>query len=226
MNKVSRMLLLALAGGVLAGCQASNPYLRQRSIEAMERGRYDDAHRMLTQAVAQNGSDWKAMMLLGETKLVLGQPLDAQLLLERALTVREERLERDRILDGLAESFYRQKQWEKLHQLLDSSARDKGEWTDYLRQARYLTLMGDADGAAVAFRKTARFAPPGDVTPYWKMADFYRSIGDRDREIRSLRQALWVDPTNVKVIDRLVALGYIVGPTAAYPPDHLGEFVE
>jgi len=216
-------LWLALAA-LGAGCQSPpNGLLRQQAADALMLGNAQRAQQRLELAVEQDPGDWKAAMMLGQIRLTQDRALDAQLLLERAQALRPEHPETPEILDGVAESLYRQDRYESLHNFLATVASDRGTTLDYLRQARYLTLMQDRDGARVALKKAARFAAPDDATPYLAAADYYESIGDVPNAILALRRAHAIKPTSRRVSQRLRDHGIVPGPTAALPPEHIME---
>jgi hypothetical protein len=54
--------------------------------------------------------------------------------------------------------------------------------------------------------------------PYVAMADLAKQIGDRDLEIKALRQALWFDPASDELNQRFLGLGVIPGPSLALEP--------
>jgi Flp pilus assembly protein TadD len=209
---------LLLCSVMVAGC-TTNVQLRKEGHEALDRGNAPQAREAFAYAIERRPADAKANYGLGLAYLELNRPLDARLAFEKALSVKHDDPElTDEILDGIAESLFRQERFEQLHAFLDETAGDYGESDDYLRQARYLVKMGDLDAAVVAFRKAAYFAPEGDAEPYLEMSAFYDSINDQPNALRALRYAYWVDPDHPDIPDRFRAFGKVPGPTLQEEP--------
>ena len=207
------MILIVTAGG----CQSAS-YLRQRGVEAYEVGEYERAGKLLASAADKDPSNWYTHYYLGMVHLNLNRPLEAQLELEMAEGVRPDNSVMPQILDALAESIYLQDESAALHVLLARACADWGTTHDFLRQAKYLALIGDADSAKIALRKATHFAPDDDVTPYLATADFYESLGDGTNAVTALRRALSIEPDSTKIKNRLRAHGVIPGPTVELPP--------
>lgn len=225
MTAVTRLMVLVLALAMLGGC-VTNSMLRERGYTAMNQGDWAAAESAFQQAVQRRPEDYVALYYLGLAKLRLDQPLEAQLLLERALTLTEQAPDdaqagpvdlRERILDRLSEAYFAQEKFDRLTQFLGEIAETTHAPADYLRLARYQEQIGDLDGASVAYRKAALFAG-SDPKPYIAVADFYRSINDPANEKIALRYAYHVDPTNPNVNRRLRELGIVPGPTAGLVP--------
>ncbi|MBI1336349.1 MAG: hypothetical protein GC164_05245 [Phycisphaera sp.] len=211
--------MLALAALLLAGCGVKNSIRRQRGIEGMQSGNLEYADENLTLAVHNHGGDWKALLLLGKLRLMQQRPLDAQLLLERALEIRPKYEGSSEILDNLAEALYQQQEYAKLTTFVNNWATQRGGSDDYLRAAKYLALSGDADGAEIAYAKAARFAAADDDKPYLAMAEYYRGLGDKKSEILSLRRAYTINPQRETTAARLRELGLVPGPTIYLPAE-------
>ncbi len=212
-----------LAAGMLAcvmgmaGCQ-SNPVLRLHGENAYKEGRYDVARQKFTKAVNRKSSDWKAHYYLGLVALKQGQPLEAQLSLERALSVRDSHEITPEILDALAQALLDQGKYENLTAMLQQSADRYGTTRDYLRQATFLGKSGDVDGAKIAFQKAIRFARKDDPSPFIALADFYDSLGAGAEALMALRQAYYITPEDPKLADRIRQHGMVPGPTVAIEP--------
>lgn len=210
--------LLALAwSGV--GC-VNNVVLRQRGEKALVQKDYPAAAAHFEAATSKKPTDWESQLYLGQTLLALDRPLEAQLALEKALTLKPESPEvTPRIVDALAESLYRQQRFEALHTFLDEAVAYWGTTDDLLRQGKYLALTGDLDGAVVAYRKAGLWAQPTDPRPYLALADLYESLGDVPNTIIQLRQAYWAQPANPQLPDRFRKYGLVPGPTLALKPE-------
>ncbi len=216
-----RLVVLALPGVMMlmsaTGCEP-NRLLRRQGMDAVEAGDLDRADDRFTKAMRQDPTDWKSLYYLGKIRTEQGQLIEAQLLLDKALSLRGNHLETDDILDAMAEVLYRQEQKDRLHAMLKQAVEDRPTTRSYVRQAIYLHKMGDADGAKLAFQKAVRFSRADDPTPYLAMADFYESIGDRKAAATALRQAYGIDSSIPGLIERLRGYGIVPGPTAGLPP--------
>ncbi|MCC6680007.1 MAG: hypothetical protein IT445_03800 [Phycisphaeraceae bacterium] len=208
------LLCLLLAGG----CQ-TNTSLREDGLVAYQGGDYPGAAAKFARAVELADNDYQSYYYLGRTQLKLGKYLDAQLNLERALALRSnDPVLTPNILDYLAEAYYQQNRPANLSAFLQKTASDYGTSRDFLRQGKYLAMIGDADGARVALRKAAYFAAAGDAEPYLAMADFYHQLNDLANEQVALRYAYYVNSKYPGLADRLRALGVVPGPTMALEP--------
>jgi tetratricopeptide (TPR) repeat protein len=212
---VATVGLWALAASV--GCEP-NRLLRQQGMDALEVGDVELADNRFTKASRQDSTDWKSMFYLGKIRLDQGEWVEAQVLLEKALSIRGHHPETDDILDGMAETLFRQGEKDRLYAMLKQTTQDRPVTKSYLRQAKYFYKLGDVDGAKVAYQKAARFALSTDASPYLEMADFYESIGDTGATVTALRQAYAIDPSTPGLSDRLRDNGIVPGPTAGLSP--------
>ncbi len=210
---MSRLTCICLAACIVAagGCQ-SNPVLRRQAGDELRWGDPAVAEQHMTLAVEQDPTDWKALYLLGQAQLRQQRPLEARLSLERALALRNDHLETPQIIDTLADALYQQADHDRLARVLAQACQDFGRPYDFSRQGKYLSLIGDADAAIIAYRKAARFAPE-DPGPWLAIADVYESIGDRPRLIDALRRAYVLDSKDPKIAARLRQYGQVPGPT-------------
>ena len=215
-------LTLTLLLWPAAGCtrnQVQNTLRRSDGIDALRAKDYDAARQQLDAAVEADPSDWRAHYFLGVAELESDNPLAAQLAFEKALAVKYDNQEwRNRILDQLARAIYEQDEPQRLYAFLNEAAREHGTTADYLRLARYMEQSGDVDAAATALEQAAAVAEPDDPRPYLRQADLYASIGDDPRAIRALQHALYIDPDNREVPDRMRRYGIVPGPTQRVPP--------
>lgn len=212
-------ITLVLALALAAGCETTNPELRNRGQAAYLTGNYERSLDFYGQAVRQDPTDVQAQFGLGRAHLSLEQPRDALLALEeaRALAGDDSELRID-IFDGIAEALYQLDRHDRLHTFLRNSAARYGATADYLRQGEYLVRIGDMDGAEQAYRRGAHFAPDGEVEPFLALARFYENVNDVERAVRALRWAYYVDPNDGEVNERLRDHGWVPGPTVAEEP--------
>jgi tetratricopeptide (TPR) repeat protein len=212
---------LTMAAGVLAlaGCALPNEELRDRASTALFQHDIARADRLLTQAVEQKPTDWEAQFMLGKIRLEEGKYAQAQLLLEQALALHGEQSQTPEILDALAEAMYRQGDRAGLAGFLKQTASERQRPRDFIRQAWYLSKIGDPDGAALALKKAAAMAGKNNPYPYLEMADFYTEVNDTDNAILALRRAYTISPHNPQIAARLRQLGVVPGPTTLLPPE-------
>lgn len=213
-------LTLALVGTLaLTGCK-NNVVYRELGYESYRQQDFVAAAEQFQTAVDKKPSDYRSQYYLGVTMLQLNKPIPAQTPLEQALALRPDDAEwTPRIADSLAETYYQQERYETLYGFLDNMIQTYAQQpADFLRKAKYLDLLGDADGQKTALQKAAFFAPEGDISPYLAIADFYQTVNDTPNAIQALRYGYYVDPSSDVVKDRLRGLGIVPGPTIADAP--------
>jgi tetratricopeptide (TPR) repeat protein len=125
----------------------------------------------------------------------------------------------DTYLDALAEAMYKAGERESLTALLARNASERGRVTDFLRQGVYAAKMGNADEAQQAFKTAAKLDGGKTVAPQRALADFYGSLGDRTKQVKHLRMAYFIEPTNVETIKEVRRIGEIPGPSFALRPE-------
>ena len=235
MRRLSLLPAVLLAAASLTGCESdrdstglkfetpdfliTNSMLREKGYEAINAEDWRQARLYFAQAVERRPEDGVAQYYLGLCELRLGEPLKAQFALEKALELnRNDPDFAPRILDKLAEAIYQQDRPESLQAFLEQTVDYYGTTRDRLRQADYLTRIGDLDGARLAYQKAAYFAAEDDPDPYIEIADFYNSINDEQNAVRALRYANHVAPGHPGVAERMRRLGVVPGPTQREPP--------
>lgn len=197
-------LTLFLTLMVGTGCETPpNSVLRMHAAEAIRDGDFARADERTSLAIAQEPSDWKALYYKGLVRIAQDRPLEARIVLEQSFEIRRGRPGFGDVADALAESYYRTKDQERLHGFLQQLTIDYGTVKDFLRQGKYLSLTGDADGAKVAFAKAVKFAPPNDPEPWKAIASFYRKLGDHNNERVAIMQLYNMNPRDPRVRDRL-----------------------
>ena len=209
-----------LVGLTLAGCE-TNVSHRADGLGSMRGGETATAIEHFQKAIEARSTDYQSQYWLGANLLKANDPLRAQAPLEQALALRPGDPDwTPRIADALADSYYRQGQVEKLYDFLENMVTTYQQQTgDYMRQAKFMGLVGDSDGQKLALEKAAFFAPAGDIGPYLAQADFYEAVNDVPSAIESLGYAYHTDPSAEVVKNRLRGLGIIPGPTVGKVPD-------
>lgn len=216
MDRLVLITLLALLTAT-AGC---NNLVRGHGIRRYEIKQFDEADVRLSHMLTKNPTDWQALYYQGKVRLEQDRPLEAELMLEQALSIRHDYPETPQIIDALAEAMYRQGRTVTLYALLEDATINYGTSHDYIRQGNYTALSNDPDAAEVAFTKAAIFADPDDPKPYLAAADFYESINNIPKAKIALRRAYGLTPSDPVVINRLQQHGIVPGPTAILPVVH------
>jgi Flp pilus assembly protein TadD len=213
--RLSFMCVLAL---LASGC-VNNVVLRERGVENLRQKDYVAAANHFDRAARMKPTDWESQYLLGWTLLKLNRPLDAQIPLEQALTLKPNHESTPGMLDALAESLYQQNRYETLHTFLEEAAAYWGTTDDYLRQGKYAEKTGDLDAAMTAYRKAGLWADADDARPYIAMADLYETLGDVPNTLTALGHAYWANPTDPGLPDRFRRHGIVPGPTVGIKPE-------
>ncbi len=225
---------------LLSGCGVRSLVQQQQAAEAVKIGDYATAEQQLKAVVAHNPGDWQTRLRLARVQLALDKPLDAQLNAEQSLAMHavdnrrppgtgvmaapafdeddDGFLDTADIYDALGEALYRQGLRARLITLLQERATRTQTVRDFLRLAKYQSLVGDNDGADVALRKAMNIAPADDVTPYLHASRHYAHVGDIANAKESLYRAYYIAPGNYEVNERLRFYGVIPGPSIAVPP--------
>lgn len=215
---VSLVAVIAViaAVSVMSGC--GNSYLRQQGINALDVNDVPKAEKNFGKAVAQDDTDWKALYYLGVVRIKQNRPSEAQVLLERALTLRPARNETMDILDAMAEAVYMQNEPSVLTAVLQKACDDYGTARDYMRQGKYLGKIGDPDGAKLGFRKAIRRSDFKDPEAFLALADYLESVGDTEGTILNLRYAYYLLPEAGRIEERFRQYGLVPGPTLMLEP--------
>ena len=194
--------------------------LNERAERQLADGRLVEAEESLNLAEEKRPSNWKTQFLMGELRLAQGRPLDAQVALERAWSMRAIHPETPEILDRLAEAMLAQgsEAEGKLRRFLTEMTGQYGTPYDYVRKGVFLMRLNDADGAMTAFNQARAVGADQDIRLHLALAAFYRQIGDQRLETLSLRHALFLEPQNEDVAGRLRELGVVPGPSAELAP--------
>lgn len=216
MKYLSTALLTAVlifTGLSQVGCESAIR-LRERGISAYNAGQPELAKDRLSRAIEIRPSDVPSLYHLGLINLEMGLPLDAQLVLEKALELKQEDASMTpMIIDALAEAYFQQGREEALYNFLARIASTYATSEDFLRQARYLSKIGDMDAARAAYRKAAFFAPVDEDGPYVELALFYESINDRPNMVQALKWAWAINDQNPRTAAAFERLGIVPGPT-------------
>ncbi len=210
-------IVLALAALTLLGCAGPRGLnvVRDSGDKAYRFQQYELARAEYEEVVSRDPADWEYRAKLGETLLLLGEPVAAR---EHLAVAHELRPRNQEILDDYSRAMLASEDFDTLHATLLNRARETQAPEDYVRLGLYDLRAGDADSAERALITAARLDEGLNPEPQLALATFYETVGDETQALRRLRMALFTDLENREAIDRLRALGKIPGPTYALPP--------
>jgi predicted Zn-dependent protease len=206
-----------LAMTILAGCNTPRalPRVKEQGDRAYRQGQYDQARKEYEEYVSRKPGEAEVELQLARTLLELDQAHEALGHAQQAFDLRPGE---EPYIETYAEALLASEKSDQLYRFLRGLAQDRGQVADYVRLGRFTARMGDADGAEHALNRAAELDRGQTTAPQIALADFYKSIGDKEHEKQRLRMALYLDPTNQEVMARLRALGEIPGPSLALKP--------
>jgi tetratricopeptide (TPR) repeat protein len=208
--------VVALCAALLSGCNMPRSTLTvmESADRAYARGDYAKAEQEYTEYVTRRPGSAHAHHRLGLSMRELGRQEEA---VEHFRIAHNLDPVEQRFTQTLAEVLLEQGAKDELYRLLRLQTRQLGRVDDFLRLGRFAALMGDPDEAEQALLTAARLEPEHPVPPV-ALADFYGSLGQKDREVRWLIEAYQRDRENEQVQDRLRAHGVTPGPTLIQAP--------
>lgn len=209
------VLTLATAAG-LSGCgQRPLSMVRADANSHYFNGRFEQALPYNREFVDRKPSDAQGQYELGRTLMALNRHGEAR----QHLTVAYDLEPRNETyVEALAESMLNAGDAEALYAFLRRRVSESGRVEDHLRLGRFAHRLGNADEAHRAFLNAAEVDGGRTVGPQRTLAEFYRAIGDQEREVERLRMVLFFEPDNPQASVRLRELGHVPGPSLALPP--------
>ena len=178
-------------------------------------GRFEQALAYNREFVDRKPSDAQGQYELGRTLMALNRYGDAR----QHLTVAYDLEPRNETyVEALAESMFRAGDAESLYAFLRRRVSENGRVEDHLRLGRFSHRLGNADEAHRAYLNAAEVDGGRTVEPQRTLAEFYRAIGDKEREVERLRMVLFFEPNDPQASARLRELGHVPGPSFALPP--------
>lgn len=210
----------ALTLGALPGCNTPRalPAVRESGERNFRHEQYDNALADYQEYIRREPGDPAVQLELAQTLLQLHQPIEA---VEHAQLAYDQRPNHDEYIETLAQAQFEAGHTEDMMRLLRGVVGARGLPSDYIRLGRYLAKSGDADSAETAFKQGARVDGGHSLPPQLALADFYHSISDRASELRRLRMALYLNPSNNDILERIRAMGEIPGPSLALQPEEM-----
>lgn len=220
MNRLTRATLSALIAASLAGlagCSSTRPLptVKDAGDRAFNQGDFQTAATNYEEFVLRKPGDAAMEHQYARTLLMLNQPGKA---ISHATIAYDQSPSNSAFADTLAESYLKAGKTEELVRFLRGNTEGRGAVEDYIRLGRFTARLGDADGAELALITAARIDRGQTLAPQLALADFYKSIGNKIDEKKRLRMALFLDPKNFAVSQRLRDLGEIPGPSIALRP--------
>ena len=217
MKGKASIVISLLAAVLLSACTGHRPTptIRNSAEYRFKRGDYIGAAEDYQEIVARYPGDVDAQHMLGLCLLELEQTAEAQRALEIAHDIRPDD---HKIAAALAEAMYRQGDEAHLFAFLRGRADSMKSPDAYLRLAEYSLKLSDPDSAKLAVNTAIELDEGRTVEPYLAAADLAERLGDLELAVRRLRQAYGINPHDIRVVNRLRAMGEVPGPTIALPP--------
>jgi len=212
----------AVVAAFVAGCsdQQTLPMARRDGNVAYANGNYELARQKYQDVVDRNRDNAEDKYNLGLSLMGLERYQEAHEQFRQAYELAPKNQE---YFAELCESMYATGQIDKLFASIRSRLRDKSDSADALLLAEYAQRIGALDEAVQALEQAIELDAGESADPYVAQATFYRSIGDTENELRSLRVVLSFDLENETVNARIRELGQIPGPSLAITPEPIGS---
>ncbi|HYF15851.1 MAG TPA: tetratricopeptide repeat protein [Phycisphaerales bacterium] len=223
MVRHGRVAVVGVVGvlAVLAACSSNRPLpvVKDDADKAFTARRYDDAAKDYGFYLGRKPEDNEVRVRLGQSQLAAGDPQAAAETLGRALDVDPLN---DKIADAYAEALFQSGDPHALTEFVNRAASERGRASDYVRVGTYMQKIGHPDEAQQAFLTAARLDQGRSFDLQILLAHFYRDLGDRERYVKRLRNAYFLQPDNPNLAAEVRAVGEVPGPTFAQAPE---EFV-
>ncbi len=212
------VLVLSMAALVLSGCTATRtlPRVKEVGDRAYRDGRWEEARVEYQEYVDRKPGEAEIQMKLARTLIELKRSDEA---VNSAAVAYDAEPNNPEAIETFAAALFEAKRSDQLFRLLNGNCEKRGLVADYDRLGRYQTKLGLNDDASQAFTMAAKIDGGKTLDPQLALARFYRHIGDKQSEIRRLRMALSLDPSNPEIYVRLKELGEIPGPSLALTPE-------
>lgn len=212
------VLVLSMAALVLTGCTTTRtlPRVKEVGDRAYRDGRWEEARVEYQEYVDRKPGEAEIQMKLARTLIELKRSEEA---VNSAAVAYDAEPNNPEAIETFASALFEAKRTDQLFRLLNGNCEKRGLVADYDRLGRYQTKLGLNDDAVQAFTMAAKVDGGKTRDPQLALASFYRHIGDKQNEIRRLRMALSLDPSNPEIYVRLKELGEIPGPSLALTPE-------
>jgi tetratricopeptide (TPR) repeat protein len=211
--------LAALAAlAALTGCSTQRPLptVWEQGNRAFDRSDFHTARQEYGEYLERKPGEARVQLRMAQTLLELGRAAEA---VEFAAIAHDLRPGDEAFVETYARALFEAGRMPQLSTFLRTMTADRGLVSDYIRLGDYAGRLGDPDSAEHALLMAARLDGGSTVGPQLALADFYTGIKDLSNAKRRLRMALFIEPGNMGVHERLRALGEIPGPSFAIAPE-------
>ncbi|MBL8886171.1 MAG: hypothetical protein JNK16_05880 [Phycisphaerales bacterium] len=218
MSRFLSIVALVFSALVFGGCQAQRnlDLVREMGDRNYALENYPAALSDYQEYVTRKPDGVDVRYSLAMTEMKLGQPQLAREQLYQCLAVHPDN---QKYADGLAQALLACNEREELITFLTREARDRGRPGDYERLGHYQFLLGNVDEAKLALITAAKLEPVKTIKPQMELANLYRSLGDKENELKRLRMALYIEPRNQEIQKRIRELGEVPGPSYVLRPE-------
>ena len=217
---VSGLALCAVVALVPMGCSKNRPLniVRRDADFAMRAGNYEAAERDYQAYLDRKPEENGVRVQLAQAQLEQGKARDAAGNLYIALDVEPMN---DAIIDAYAQSLYQAGEKDSLTAFVNRSASERQRTVDYIRVAKFMQAIGHPDEARQALHTAAKLDDGRSFPVQMALADFYKGFGDRERYVRRLRMAYFLEPENAALVKAIREAGEVPGPTFALAPEEM-----
>jgi tetratricopeptide (TPR) repeat protein len=208
---------VAASALLLASCGGQRPLhvVLKDGNHALKTGDAETAVADFSEYVERKPDLIEARYGLARALMAAGRPREA---VEHLIFVLDVDPLNDAYADSLAEAMYASNERDALTAFLARYASERGRVTDFTRQGVYAQKLGNLDEAQQALKTAAKLDQGRTAGVQRNLADFYGSLGDRDRQVERLRMAYWIDSNDAGLVESIRAAGEIPGPTFGMQP--------
>ncbi|MFG0257789.1 MAG: tetratricopeptide repeat protein [Phycisphaerales bacterium JB043] len=222
MTNTTRVLMICAMAGLVSVSACSKQrqlgQVREDATINYQEGNFEDALADWGEAVDRDPGDYRGRVGLGKTFLALDRPEAAREQFELAYELRRDD---HAVLDLLCESMIAANQIGDMHNLLEDRAQTRQTPREWHFFGKWSANVGDIDTAERAFLTAAQLDGGRNAVFQLSLANFYEGLGDADEALRRLRMAMYLDPENLAIHDRIRAMGQVPGPSYALVPDEV-----
>lgn len=217
MRTIPAAAFLSVVLALLTGCTGPRPLhvVRSTADRAFSLERWEEAATNYEEFIERKPSEPEVRYRLGRSYIGMGNPKAAREHMRIACDVVPNN---DQYIDGYAAALLGSDERDQLLNFLRTKANDRGKVSDFIRLGEYAAKVGHADEAIASLKTAARIDGGMTLPPQLALANFYGSIGEKDRQLERLRMAYFIAPGNPLVNDGIRAAGEIPGPTFALVP--------
>jgi predicted Zn-dependent protease len=212
---------LAVSAGVgLVACSKNRPLniVRRDADWAMQEHKYENAERDYQAYLDRKPEENAVRVSLAKAQMGQGKAREAANNLYVALDVDPLN---DKIIDTYAQALYQSGDRDALTAFVNRAASERQRVVDYIRVAKYMQAVGHPDEARQALHTAAKLDDGKSFPVQMSLADFYKTFGDRERYVRRLRMAYFLNPENPELVRIIREAGEVPGPTFALAPEEM-----